>query len=67
MKPFVGNPCGSMYCTDPECENCPGWNPVIYYGEDYKEIRLPKWKWLVNLLYKIEGLLLKLNGGGGTF
>jgi hypothetical protein len=44
VKPFVGNPCGSMHCKDPNCENCPAWNPVIYYGDDYKEIRLPRWK-----------------------
>lgn len=59
IKPFIGNPCGSMHCKNPDCESCPGWSPCIYYGEDYKEIRLPRWKWLVNLLYRIEGWLIE--------
>lgn len=59
VKLFVGNPCGGIHCKDPTCENCTAWSPCIYYGEGYKEIKLPKWKWLVNLLYRIEVWLIE--------
>ena len=66
VKPFMGNPCGAMHCMSADCENCKLWSPCIYYrvnykkhGTDYREIKLPKWKWLVNLLYKIEGKVLQ--------
>ena len=58
MKPFVGNPCGHGHCKRDDCENCPGWTPVIYIGKNYKQIRLPRWNWLVELLYRIEGWLI---------
>ena len=58
MRPFLGNPCGYGHCMEARCEKCPHWKPVIYVGKKYKEIRLPKWDWLVSLLYRIEGTLL---------
>lgn len=58
MRPFMGNPCGYGYCMREDCESCPSWHPCIYYGKDYKEIKLPKWNWLVTLLYQIEHWLI---------
>ena len=60
MKPFIGNPCMHGLCMRADCEDCPDWSPCIYFN-DYKwKIRLPKWSWLVNQLYRLEGWLLKL-------
>ena len=58
MKPFIGNPCGYGNCRRTDCEKCPAWKPVIYFGKNYRQIRLPKWNWLVMLLYRIEEKLL---------
>ena len=58
MRPFMGNPCGYGNCMDGCCEKCRYWRPVIYIGKNYKEIRLPKWNWLVSLLYRIEEKLI---------
>ena len=58
MKLFMGNPCGFGNCKSGCCEKCYHWHPCIYYGKSYKEFRLPKWKWLVNTLYRIEEKLL---------
>ena len=58
MRPFIGNPCGHGYCKRDDCEKCPGWTPVIYVGKKYRQIKLPKWNWLVMLLYRIEGWLI---------
>ena len=59
MRPFVGNPCMHGNCMRTDCEQCPAWTPVIYIGKRYKIIKLPKWNWLVNSLYKIEHWLLE--------
>ena len=59
MRPFVGNPCMHGNCMRTDCENCSVWTPVIYIGKNYKIIKLPKWNWLVNLLYRIEHWLLE--------
>ena len=58
MRPFIGNPCGYGHCMRTDCENCPAWKPVIYIGKNYRELRLPRWNWLVTLLYRIEEKLL---------
>ena len=60
MKPFMGNPCGHGYCKRADCENCPDWTPVIYVGKNYKRLKLPRWNWLVELLYRIEEKLICL-------
>ena len=59
MRPFVGNPCMHGNCMRTDCEQCPAWTPVIYIGKKYKIIKLPKWNWLVNSLYRIEHWLLE--------
>ena len=59
MRPFVGNPCMYGNCMRTDCEQCPAWTPVIYIGKKYKIIKLPKWNWLVNSLYRIEHWLLE--------
>lgn len=58
MKPFMGNPCSYGNCRRADCEKCHAWKPVIYIGKNYKELRLPKWNWLVTLLYRIEEKLI---------
>lgn len=58
MRPFMRNPCGYGYCMEATCEKCPHWQPVVYVGKKYKEIRLPKCDWLVSLLYRIEEKLI---------
>jgi hypothetical protein len=58
IKPFMGNPCGYGNCLDGNCDRCKHWSPCIYVGKTFKRIKLPKWKWLVNMLYKIEMKLL---------
>lgn len=62
MRPFVGNPCGYGFCKRDDCENCWHWKPVIYIGKNYYPIKLPRWNWLVNLLYKAENWLLTRKG-----
>lgn len=59
MRPFMGNPCMHGNCMSAECEHCSAWAPVIYIGKNYKIIKLPRWNWLVNLLYRIEHWLLE--------
>lgn len=59
IEPFVGNPCGYGHCMRTDCEKCPAWKPVIYIGKRYKEIKLPKWKWLIMLLYQLEYWLME--------
>ena len=59
IKPFVGNNCGFGNCLDGCCEKCRFWNPCIYFGKTYRYIKLPRWVWLANLLYKIEASLLE--------
>ena len=59
MRPFVGNPCMHGNCMRTDCEQCPAWTPVIYIGKKHKIIKLPKWNWLVNSLYRIEHWLLE--------
>lgn len=59
MRPFIGNPCMRGNCMRTDCEQCPAWTPVIYIGKKYKIIKLPKWNWLVNSLYRIEHWLLE--------
>lgn len=59
MRPFVGNPCMHGNCMRTDCEQCPSWTPVIYIGKKYKTIKLPRWNWLVSLLYRIEHWLLE--------
>ena len=68
MKPFIGNPCGFGNCLSAECEKCRYWAPCIYiyFGKNYKRIKLPKWPWLINLLYEIIGLFCR-SKYGGTF
>ena len=58
MRPFMGNPCGYGNCMRADCENCKAWKPVIYIGKNYKQIRLPRWNWLVTLLYRLEEKLI---------
>lgn len=58
MKPFIGNHCGYGLCMRTDCEKCPAWKPVIYIGKNYRALRLPKWNWLIDLLYRIEEKLL---------
>lgn len=48
MKIFMGNLCGYGYCMKDDCESCPHWTPTIF------NIKLPKWKWLIRLFYRIE-------------
>lgn len=55
----MGNPCGYGNCKRDNCEECNAWKPVIYIGKHYKEIKLPKWKWLIKLLYQLERWLIK--------
>lgn len=59
MRSFMGNPCGYGNCRREDCENCSAWMPCIYYGKKDKYIKLPRWKWLVTLLYQTEYLLMK--------
>jgi hypothetical protein len=59
IKPFMGNPCGFGHCLSDQCDRCPHWSPCIYYGKHYKQVKLPRWNWLVNLLYRIEVYLLE--------
>lgn len=59
MKPFIGNPCMYGHCMRTDCENCSAWSPCIYLN-DYKwKIKLPRWNWVVNNLYRLEGWLIK--------
>ena len=54
MRPFMGNLCGFGNCRSNSCEKCYHWNPCIYIGKSHRQFKLPKWRWLINLLYKIE-------------
>lgn len=64
MRPFMGNPCGYGNCREADCEKCRHWKPVVYIGKNYKELKLPKWNWLVSMLYRIEE---KLMSTGNSF
>lgn len=61
MRPFIGNPCGYGNCLNNQCDKCKYWSPCIYYGKKYKQIKLPKWPWLINFLYKLEHWLICRN------
>ena len=64
MKLFIGNPCGFVYCMRADCEKCRYWSPCIYFGKSYRKIKLPKWPWLLNLLYEVTGWFCKVKHGG---
>ena len=53
MKPFIGNICGYGNCLNGQCDKCPHWKPIIFLKNN-KQIKLPKWPWLINILYSIE-------------
>ena len=67
MKLFIGNPCGFGNCLGVNCEKCRYWSPCIYFGKRAKQLNLPKWPWLVNMLYKISGWSYRVKRGDGTF
>lgn len=50
----IGNPCGMGNCKSNRCADCAWWKPCIYLGKNNRAFKLPRWLWLVMLLYRIE-------------